>query len=119
MGGKYEFSDITEMTFEGAISNNDINTFSTEDSDNDIGYAFKTDWKKGFRLSTKEKGWVLSPIVGLEHWGSNFTEIERIRTVEFYRDWNIRNLNLTNEQNIYSGGILLQQKKKHQHSIQI
>lgn len=111
LGGKYEFSDITEMTFEGAISNNDINTFSTEDSDNDIGYAFKTDWKKGFRLSTKEKGWVLSPIVGLEHWGSNFTEIERIRTVEFYRDWNIRNLNLTNEQNIYSGGILLQQKK--------
>lgn len=111
LGGKYEFSNISEVTFEGAISNNDINTFSTEDAGNDIGYAFKTNWKKGFRLSTEEKGWVLSPIIGVEHWGSNFTEIERIRTVEFYRDWNIRNLNLTNEQNIYSGGIVLQQKK--------
>lgn len=111
LGGKYQFSEITEVTFEGAVSNNDLNTFSTEDAQDDIGYAFKTDWKKGIRLSDKKKGWVVSPVVGIEHWGSNFTEIERIRTVEFYRDWNIRNLNLANEQNIYHGGILLEQKK--------
>ncbi len=111
LGGKYKFSDISKLTFEGAISNNDLNTFSDQDATNDIGYAFKTEWKKGFRLSEKSKGWLLSPLVGIEHWGRNFTEIERIRTVEFYRDWNIRNLNLSSEQNIYHAGLVLEQKK--------
>ncbi len=111
LGGKYAFSELNELSFEGAISNDDVNTFSQKDTDDNIGYAFKSDWKKGFRISDKQKGWVLSPIVGIEHWGRNFKEIERIRTVEFYRDWNIRNLNLLAEQNIYHGGLVLEQNK--------
>ena len=52
-----------------------------------------------------KKEWALTPLAGIEHWSEDFTEIERIRTVEFYRDWNLRNVNLKAEQNIAKAGV--------------
>lgn len=112
LAGKYKLSAFSEIQLEGALSNNDVNTFSTKDQQDDIGLALKANWKHGIPLSKKENGWMISPNIGLEHWGDNFVEIERIRTVEFYRDWNLRNTTLTSEQNIYNAGVELKQEKK-------
>lgn len=105
IGGEYVIDDKSMVEFEGAISNNNLNTFSNKDSENDIGYGFKSQWKQALFNEGKEDSWAVVPLIGIEHWDNDFSEIERIRTVEFYRDWNLRNQNLQAEQNIAKAGI--------------
>jgi len=90
IGGKYTFSKNTSATFEVAVSNNDINTFSTKDSDDDVGYAYQFNLENKINLSkTKKDPWVLTSNLSYEQVDKNFTIIERYRAVEFQRNWNL------------------------------
>jgi len=101
LGGKGNFGN-NKIKFETALSKNDLNTFSTLGSNNDYGSAFKGEWENKSNLGKSNKDWKLKTGAGFEFWNRNFREIERIRSVEFYRDWNLRELSLTKDQKISS-----------------
>ena len=104
-GGEYIIDKRSSISFEGAMSNNDVNTFSERDSEDDLGYGFKSEWQQALFEKNRKDKWAVVPRIGIEHWGKNFTELERVRTVEFYRDWNLRSTTLNTEQNIARAGI--------------
>ena len=88
-GIDYTISDKTKVSFESAVSKNDINLFSKNDKTNDNGYAFR------FQLDDKRKigndtlsGWSLISQIQSEYTDINFSPIENYRAAEFTRDWN-------------------------------
>ncbi|MFT3912466.1 MAG: hypothetical protein QM737_23765 [Ferruginibacter sp.] len=90
LGIDYVFTPGTKLTTEVALSNNDINLFSNKDEKDDKGFAGKftlqNDDKKLFLFSKK---YLLQSIAGFEFVQKNYTPIERLRNVEFLRDWSI------------------------------
>jgi hypothetical protein len=89
LGGDYAFSKNTKMTFETALSNNDVNLFSTLGKQNDVGEAFKFGFENVKKLDKDSIGWKLVSALKFEETTENFQAIERYRPVEFERDWNI------------------------------
>ncbi len=95
LGAEYEFSKNTQLTVEGAFSNNDVNTFSSRNSEDDQSYGMLLDFKNSTKLTRRDSGKVLrwNNSIFYEQIGRNFQFIERYRNVEFQRDWNIQDLN--------------------------
>ncbi|NQX97582.1 MAG: hypothetical protein HRT73_06840 [Flavobacteriales bacterium] len=101
-GGQYNFNKESFVTWEGAVSNNDINTFSDKDRDDDIGYAFKINTQNKIKLNNDKVPWKFKVGTGYEYLEKNFSSIERFRSVEFTRDWNIANTIFTSNQHIFN-----------------
>ena len=111
LSGSYQFSKTSKVTFELAVSNNDINTISSLDKANDDGYGFKVNFYNDFPLSkTKKNPWVFGTNFNYEQIDRHFTPIERYRTVEFERDWNTKSLQFNSNQ--YIPGLALKLSKK-------
>ena len=73
---------------EFAISNKDINTFSSRDKQNDKGLAGKIIVTHN-KLFNAAKQLQFIAIANLEHTDMQFQPIERLRNVEFSRDWGL------------------------------
>jgi hypothetical protein len=69
-----------------ALSNYDVNTFSSKDKSDDKGYAAKFAL---FRNDQLRKHYQLNSMVGYEWVDENFKPLERLRGVEFARDWGL------------------------------
>lgn len=110
LGGEYILSEQTKVDFEGAYSDYDRNTFSNRDSRDDVGFAIRAGIQnqKPLGKSDSVPQWELLSGVRVEHLSENFTPIERFRTVEFDRDWNIRNLELSESQTVSGATLGLQ-----------
>lgn len=105
---------------EGALSNKDLNTFSTLDSKDDVGFAFRTKYnyeRKGLvdiadttqhYDGIKKSTFYIN--TGYEYTAKNFAPIERFREVEFARNWNVLNINIANDQHIGSSEIIWKKK---------
>lgn len=95
-GFDYAFSANTKLSVEGAMSNNDINTFSPINNDDNLGYGLKLNFDNAKALGNKlRKDSTSGPLtlltnVNYEYVQSRFSPIERYRSVEFERDWNRR-----------------------------
>lgn len=111
-GGQYNITKESFVTWEGAVSNNDINTFSDRDSEDNIGYALKVNSINKFLLDGDEQPWKFKVGAGYELIEQNFTSIERFRTTEFERDWNINNVVLNSDQHIASAFVGFEKDKK-------
>jgi hypothetical protein len=111
-GGQYDFNKESFVSWEGGISNNDVNTFSDKDSEDNIGYAFKVNTQHKIKLTGDEKPWKFKVGTGYEFIEKNFEPIERFRTVEFTRDWNINNVLLNSNQNVFDAYIGLEKTQK-------
>ena len=74
-----------EVNWEAAISNNDPNTFSDLDNENHQGAATKLGISKGW----KSGKWKWRAGAQGEFQQEQFKTVERIRNVEFSRDWNL------------------------------
>jgi hypothetical protein len=98
--GKYNPSKKTAVDFEIAISNSDKNLFSTLDDSNNKGLAGEINTKQ--RLYSKK--WNLDAFANLQVIEANFKPVERINSIEFYRDWNLNN-SITGNQNLLSTGL--------------
>lgn len=94
LGGKYKWGEHTSVNFEGAMTNNDLNTFSTADSKDNQSYGFLIELKNDRLLGEKQTTKWQNQLF-YEQRGRDFQFIERYRRVEFDRDWNIRGLNLS------------------------
>jgi hypothetical protein len=112
LGGQYNFSKESYVSWEGAVSNNDINTFSDRDSEDDVGYAFKMNTVNKFRLSEDEKPWKFNVGGGYEFVEQYFSPIERFRTPEFERDWNISNILFNSDQHVFNAFGGFEKEKK-------
>jgi hypothetical protein len=90
LGGEYLFTAATRLKADVAMSNYDVNLFSAKDKGNDKGFAaklsFSADDKK---INLFNKSLLLQSLVSYEFVQKIFKPIERLRNVEFLRDWSL------------------------------
>lgn len=93
-GGDFQLNKTTKLSLEGALSNNDLNTFSSANSDDDLGYAGKiglenkTLLHKSMSADSTDHALYLNAGLQYEYVQQHFSAIERYRAIEFERDWN-------------------------------
>ncbi|WP_309640098.1 hypothetical protein [Flavobacterium sp.] len=83
--GKYNPSEKTSIDFETAISNNDLNLFSSLNDNDNQGLAGKINAKQ--RLFTRK--WEVDAFANYQFVQKEFRTIERLYNIEFDRDWNL------------------------------
>ncbi|HUZ58760.1 MAG TPA: hypothetical protein VMU83_08260 [Hanamia sp.] len=89
-GAQYSFNAKSSLKAQLAMSNYDVNTFSTLDKGDDKGNAAKIDYvAKQNVFGNIKQGLVLQTDVGYEYVQDKFTPIETLRNVEFNRDWSL------------------------------
>lgn len=103
----YDFSDNTQASVELAVSNTDFNTYSSINDNDNVGYAVTTNFNTTFDLQEVEKPWRLLAHFTGEFVDQNFERIERFRSVEFERDWNVQNSTFDEWQGIGNAGLSL------------
>ena len=110
LGGNYKLSNTSNISFEGALSNNDLNTFSNLHGNDNIGYALKLNYAGEKLIGQHEKLKLVSQ-VSYEQINKDFQEIERFRGVEFFRSWNLRGVELKENQHIAGASVGLNKKE--------
>jgi len=109
-GGTQSFSSMTRASFELAMSNNDLNTFSGLDKDENLGYAMNLGIEQDM-LRADTSRIRLRGLASYRHVSMNFNSIERFRSVEFSRDWNLIDDLTGNQENIASIGLNFFERK--------
>ena len=86
----YKLNDNSKLKAEWAISNNDVNSFSKKDESDDWGSAMKLFFSNTSVLqgSLSKKIWITTD-VDYEYVQDRFKPLERLRQVEFARDWGV------------------------------
>jgi hypothetical protein len=88
LGIDYAVSKNTMLKTEVATSNNDVNTFSAKNNGDDRGWAAKFQLSNEKMLQASKK-LQLNTMLDYEYVQSKFRPLERLRTVEFSRDWGL------------------------------
>ncbi len=99
LAAEYKVGRNGNVAVEGALSNTDLNRFSSVDNDDNLGYGVKVKYDHVIPLDDSAK-WAIKTGVDFENVNENFRPIERFRTVEFDRDWNLRDLDANTNQYI-------------------
>ncbi len=96
-GFETNLSKSIKVKTEGSVTNRDLNTFSSLDADDNLGYSglLGLEFSKD---SVVFKSWALKSVLEAEYLSEYFTTVERFRTVEFVRDWNLLENELIGEQ---------------------
>jgi len=88
IGTEYQIDKNNLLKTEFALSNNDVNTFSTKNNGDDIGLAARIQYANTITLNAAKKSQLISS-VDYEHVDQKFKPLERLRYVEFTRDWGL------------------------------
>jgi hypothetical protein len=89
-GFDYQLTNNLSIGTEMALSNYNVNLFSSKQKNDDQGYANRSYIQHKYSYQNKKShkiNWNNS--LNLEHTSSNFKPLERYRNIEFDRDWNI------------------------------
>jgi len=97
LGSDIRLSDRTQLAAELAFSNDDRNTFSTDDDGDNAGLAVFSSLRHGLPLS-RDSTWRLVLGADVEAITREFRAVERFRPVEFERNWNALLVPLDNDQ---------------------
>jgi hypothetical protein len=90
IGAEYMVTPTSRIKAEVAMSNVDINLFSAKDKDNDKGLAAKLQWLgDGKKINLFNKRLNLQTMAAYEYVAARFRPLERLRNVEFLRDWSL------------------------------
>jgi hypothetical protein len=106
-GMQYQDGKKTFLFAETAVSGNDKNTFSENADGDNTGYAIKLEARQ--RLGQGIKGHAEAGMRA-EHFHRHFRGIERIRSVEFERDWNLLTTALSGNQVMAEAFVSYKQK---------
>jgi hypothetical protein len=109
--GEYRINKNLKTGVELAISNYDINTFSSIGNANNQGYGVKYFIDGKTPLNDSVNGLSLLTIGSYEMISKGFTPIERFRTVEFERDWNRSSPMINEVQQLVTIGVGLEKNK--------
>lgn len=101
-GAKFSPDETVDIIGEVALSRFDPNTFSTIDNDENKSWAGKLTAKKLFEIN---KNLNLDVFGGYEYVNERFRPIERFRSVEFARNWNLKQINDSLSQQWWEGGV--------------
>lgn len=88
LSGNYQIDRKTSIGAEFSYSTYDVNTFSIKDKSNDGGGALRLMINRADSLG-KQRRSVLQTVAGYEFVSQLFQPVERIRPVEFSRDWGL------------------------------
>jgi len=89
LGVDYALTKNTLLTAEGAMSIYDVNLFSSLHEANKTGFATKWTLRNTKALGNPTRGLRLITDAGFEWVESKFKPLERLRNVEFTRDWGL------------------------------
>lgn len=118
LGIDYAINKNTLLKTEIATSNNDVNTFSSKDNGDDRGWAakFQLSNEKMIRHSNKLQ---LNSSLDYEYVQKKFNPLERLRNVEFTRDWGLPFSPQSVDENIIKASATLKNGKGHSISYQV
>ncbi|GAB4285139.1 MAG: hypothetical protein Kow0068_10400 [Marinilabiliales bacterium] len=108
-GGNYRITKNTTAKIELSVTNNDINSFSTKDAENDIGYAIFTGLDQNIPLKDTIKN-TLNMELNYQYIDVYFDPVERFRSPEFERDWNLKSNKDYGSENYLNYKILFKNK---------
>ena len=120
VGADYKISNNTSVKTEVALSNYDANTFSDKDNGDDIGVAAKVQFANSSLIKSsgvKKTQFITS--FDYEFVQGKFKPLERIRNVEFTRDWGLGLQILPEDEHIIKASARLQNAKNNSLSYQL
>lgn len=109
IGSEYTDQNIMLST-EVAVSNQDLNTFSNIEKANDVGVAFNVQGQYKKPLRDKNKSLITE--WHFERISKQFRALERLRAVEFYRDWGLPMDAGVDGETFLSGGVAYSDKQQ-------
>lgn len=89
LGAVYDVDAKTRVVSDVAMSNYDVNSFSTKDKGDNKGFAARVKFNRLTQVRVKAKQLQLNTSAGYEFVAQTFRPLERLRSVEFYRDWGL------------------------------
>ncbi|MBL7740549.1 MAG: hypothetical protein JNK14_15125 [Chitinophagaceae bacterium] len=110
LGMDYAVNERTMIKTELAMSNYDANTFSGINNGDDKGFAAKMQLSNAKTLRAKDKLQLLTSL-DYEYVQNKFRPLERLRTVEFSRDWGLPLVATPATENIFRAGAGLKNDK--------
>jgi len=120
VGTDYKINATTTLKTEIAVSNYDVNTFSQKDNGDDLGVAAKFQFENSSLLkSSAAKKNQLITNFDYEYVQSKFKPLERLRYVEFSRDWGLDLQTGSATENILKASARLQNAKNNSVSYQL
>ena len=87
-GTEYQVNKYNLVKTELAMSNYDVNTFSSKNGGDDLGLAARVQYENTIPLNVGRKV-MLHSAVDYEHVQQKFKPLERLRFVEFTREWGL------------------------------
>jgi hypothetical protein len=87
LGGGWKLNKYDEIRIETAFSKNDLNLFSDLDAEDDKGNAYKVNYKSTNRNLSFMKDYKFNAEANYEYNSADFSFIDRVRYIEFDRDW--------------------------------
>ena len=109
---QYFINDKSYIKAEIAFSNYDVNTFSSKDKASDGGTAAKLEYTMQQNVFRNHKeGLTLQTTIGYEFVEDRFKPLERLRNVEFNRDWSLPFDAPAATENLISGSLQLHDKE--------
>ena len=88
VGTEYQIDGHNTLKTEFAVSNNDVNTFSTKNSGDDAGVAARVQFSNNSIVNAARK-LQLNSSLDYEYVQQKFKPLERLRYVEFTREWGL------------------------------
>ncbi len=109
-GTRVNFGEDHVLKIEAALSSRDDNTFSDVGNEDNTGTGVRTEYaiRKPIRKNSDTR---LGVNIFQEFTSTHFSEIERFRSVEFDRDWNIRGAQIGGDQHIAGASVVLDRKQ--------
>ncbi len=120
LAADYKISSSSKIKTEFAVSNYDVNLFSSKDKGNDKGLAAKVQFESNARkLNMFNKPVLLSTKAGYEFVQSLFRPLERLRNVEYLRDWSLPYETARADEHIANAGVKVADAKGNFYSYEI
>jgi hypothetical protein len=88
IGTEYQIDKNNLLKTEFALSNYDVNTFSSKNGGDDVGAAARVQYTNSVAINEAKKTFLISSI-DYEHVQQKFKPLERLRFVEFSREWGL------------------------------
>ena len=118
VGANYKVSNNTSFSTEVAFSNYDVNTFSTKNNGDDVGIAAKARFNNSALLRSSTRSQLITNF-DYEFVQGKFRPLERIRNVEFTRDWGLGLQVLPADEHIIRASARLQNAKNNSLTYQV
>ena len=112
LAGEYVFSGKTKLKAEVAMSNYDVNLFSRKDKSNDKGFAARLNFQNSdAKIRLFNTSLLMQTRLGYEFVQNRFKPAERLRNIEFLRDWSLAYDIAAADEHITNAGIKLGDNK--------